>query len=224
MIIRTSIWSLLFLSQWIVGLCGEYNPITNDQNHHNTADMLAVLDRVHATCPDITYLYDLPLTSVEDRPLRVIVFSDRPRHHELLEPEFKYVANMHGNEVVGRELLLSLAEYLCVEYRAGNKEIQRLVEHTRIHLLPSMNPGKSIDAMVTVRWILRVPFSIDGWEKSVRHAWSSTDGEKFEDITTMLRVGELTMDGSLASSFSFHSNTGTGRYRLDGRPKKCQRR
>ena len=146
MIIRTLIWSLpliLFLSQCVVGSWGEYNPITNDQNHHNTDEMLAVLDRVHAACPDITHLYDLQMESVEDRPLRVIVFSDRPRHHELLEPEFKYVANMHGNEVVGRELLLSLAEYLCVEYRAGNEEIQRLVEHTRIHLFPSMNPGKS---------------------------------------------------------------------------------
>merc|ERR1719412_375201 len=52
----------------------------------------------------------------------------------------KYVANMHGNEVLGRELLLHLAEHLCTSYLAGDKDVVALVDNTRIHLLPSMNP------------------------------------------------------------------------------------
>ena len=47
---------------------------------------------------------------------------------------------MHGNEVLGRELLLNLMEYLCREFRRGNPRVVRLVTGTRIHLLPSMNP------------------------------------------------------------------------------------
>ena len=57
------------------------------------------LFQVHNRCPDISRLYTLSEPSVLGVPLYVLEFSDHPGHHELTEPEMKYVANMHGNEV-----------------------------------------------------------------------------------------------------------------------------
>ena len=49
----------------------------------------------------------------------MLAISDQPSVHESGEPEFQYVGNMHGNEVVGRELLLLFARFLCENHRIG---------------------------------------------------------------------------------------------------------
>merc|ERR1711988_1961019 len=108
--------------------------------HHNNTELAAILQQVHNKCPDVTRLYTLSEPSVQGVPLYVLEFSDKPGHHELMEPEMKYIANMHGNEVLGRELLLHLADHICNSYLAGDAEMKKLVHSTRIHLLPSMNP------------------------------------------------------------------------------------
>lgn len=56
------------------------------------------------------------------------------------EPEFRYTAGLHGNEALGRELLLLLMQFLCKEYHDGNPRVRSLVSETRIHLVPSLNP------------------------------------------------------------------------------------
>jgi carboxypeptidase D len=108
--------------------------------HHNFESMESFLKELHETYPKLTNLYSIG-KSVENRDLWVLEISKNPGKHVALVPEFKYIANMHGNEVVGRELLILLAKYLCENYGL-DKRITDLVDATRIHIMPSMNPGK----------------------------------------------------------------------------------
>ncbi|XP_061551360.1 probable carboxypeptidase X1 isoform X1 [Phycodurus eques] len=110
-----------------------------DFRHHNYQEMRKLMKSVAEECPDITRIYTVGKSHMGLK-LYVMEISDNPGKHELGEPEFRYVANMHGNEVLGRELVLNLMQYLCREYKRGNRRVVRLVAETRIHLLPSMNP------------------------------------------------------------------------------------
>uniref|UniRef100_G3Q702 Carboxypeptidase Z n=1 Tax=Gasterosteus aculeatus aculeatus TaxID=481459 RepID=G3Q702_GASAC len=107
--------------------------------YHTNAQMVGVLKKIEERCSDVARTYSIG-RSTEGRELLVIEFSNNPGRHELLEPEFKYIGNMHGNEVLGRQLLIYLAQHMCSEYQLGNERIQTLVNTTRIHILPSMNP------------------------------------------------------------------------------------
>ena len=66
--------------------------------------------------------------SVRGRDLWVIVLGKTPDAHVPRRPEVKYSAGLHGNEMVGSELLLKLASHLCDYYTRGDyRVIQVLV-------------------------------------------------------------------------------------------------
>ena len=87
---------------------------------------------------DIAKLYSIG-KSAGNRELWVMRITDKPEEEEPGEPMFKYVANMHGNEAVGRQMLIYLIAFLLENY--GREErITKLVNSTDIHIMPSMNP------------------------------------------------------------------------------------
>lgn len=109
-----------------------------DFKFHSNERLVEVMKKVNQKCSTITSLYTIG-RSENGSLLNVIIFSDNPLSHEPGEPEFKYIANMHGDEVVGRELMIQLMEYLCDNYGRIDL-ITRLINSTRIHIMPTMNP------------------------------------------------------------------------------------
>ncbi|XP_043086997.1 inactive carboxypeptidase-like protein X2 [Puntigrus tetrazona] len=119
------------------------NEVTTTDNldfrHHSYKEMRQLMKVVNEMCPNITRIYNIG-KSFNGQKLYAFEISDNPGEHELGEPEFRYTAGSHGNEVLGRELLLLLMQFMCQEYLSGNPRVRRLVDETRIHLLPSVNP------------------------------------------------------------------------------------
>ena len=56
-----------------------------------------------------------------------------------LKPMVKLIANMHGNEVVGRQLMLALAAFLLENFQTDQR-VRDIVSQTDIHIMPSLNP------------------------------------------------------------------------------------
>nr|XP_004661522.1 probable carboxypeptidase X1 isoform X2 [Jaculus jaculus] len=118
-------------------IVGSSDPL--DFRHHNYKAMRKLMKQVNEQCPNITRVYSIG-KSHQGLKLYVMEMSDQPGEHELGEPEVRYVAGMHGNEALGRELLLFLMQFLCHEFLRGNPRVTRLLTEMRLHLLPSMNP------------------------------------------------------------------------------------
>jgi len=80
--------------------------------------------------------------TVEGRDLWVVKVSDNVRVDEI-EPEFKYISSMHGDEIVGRELLQNFLEDLGDQYQK-NETVKKMIDETEIFILASMNPDGSL--------------------------------------------------------------------------------
>lgn len=78
-------------------------------------------------------------TSLEGRRMFALEISANTQQRGLLVPMFKFIGNMHGDEPVGRELILFMAMYLLNNY-GKDPEVTKLVDTTDIYLLPTMNP------------------------------------------------------------------------------------
>lgn len=106
--------------------------------YHNYTSMTTYLRHVSTIYSNLTALYSIG-QSVQGRELWVMVVSRSPYEHMVGKPNVKYVANMHGNEAVGREMLLHLILHLVQNYET-DYYIRWLLDNTRIHIMPSMNP------------------------------------------------------------------------------------
>ncbi|XP_071060908.1 carboxypeptidase Z isoform X1 [Pseudochaenichthys georgianus] len=172
----------------------------------SNTQMYNLLKRTAAKCSQISQVYSIG-RSTEGRDLLVIEFSKNPGQHELLEPEIKLVANMHGNEVLGRQLLVYMAQYLCSEYLLGNQRIQTIINTTRIHILASMNPdgyelaASEVEDNNDPELSNQEGHLLNGWTNGRTNAQNLDLNRNFPDLTSI-----------------FYRNRRSSHYRIDHIP------
>ena len=176
------------------------------EDYHNYNELTAFMQNIADSYPDITRLESIG-QSVQGRELWVMEISDNPGVNEI-EPEFKYIANMHGDETVGRELSLYLIEWL-VEGYGSDPRATDIINNTDVFIMPTMNP--------------------DGFESGSRYNANGTDlnrdfPDQFSDTnnTTIGRepetraVMDWTWDHHFVLSANMHTGALVANYPYDG--------
>lgn len=77
-------------------------------------------------------------TSVNNLPLYIMKISDNVSTEEF-EPELKYSSSIHGDEVVGYDMLIRLIQLLTTEY-GTTQRITDIVNNTELWICPMFNP------------------------------------------------------------------------------------
>lgn len=116
----------------------QYEEFLTSPQYHDYEQITNLFTELNSTYPHLARLHSIG-KSVQNRDLWILEISENVQERSLGEPMFKYVANMHGDETVGRELMIFLAQYLLKNYGSDSR-VTHLVNTTDIFLMPSLNP------------------------------------------------------------------------------------
>ncbi|KAJ6216397.1 hypothetical protein RDWZM_007554 [Blomia tropicalis] len=108
------------------------------KQYHNAESLHQAMFNLASQYPHLAQMYSIGKTA-GSRDIWVMLVTKNPSEEPLLKPNVKYVGGIHGNEAVGKELLLYLIEYFLTNYET-DPFVKHLLDNTRIHILPSMNP------------------------------------------------------------------------------------
>ena len=113
---------------------------------HNNEEIVECMLAITAQCPDISKLDHIG-TSTAGNDIFALKFStdltDYPIDHVNYRrrTSIGLLANMHGNEATGRELLFWVMTHICKNRAATDKlVVQHLLQNTDIWILPTINP------------------------------------------------------------------------------------
>ena len=116
-------------------------------NYHHQDELEKLLHQWTEDYPNLAQVFSIGKSS-QNRELLVMRLTspmsnkvDLTDEFQLLKPKFKWVANMHGDETIGREMTIALIYYLLINFKTDAR-IKQLLSTTDIYIMPTMNPVK----------------------------------------------------------------------------------
>lgn len=135
-------------------------------HYHDYTELQTLLNTWSNTYPKIAQLFSIghTFTGKELYVMRLTIplpenTTTDPDESQLLKPKFKWIANMHGDETIGREMTIALIYYLLLNAKTDQR-ITRLLSSTDIYILPSMNP---VDFKRREMFEFLFPRIVSGW-------------------------------------------------------------
>jgi carboxypeptidase D len=108
------------------------------QGYKSNAQLYEAMQQLHVQYPTLTRVFSIG-QSANGTAIMALELSAQAGVDEQHEPHVKLVANMHGNEPSGRELLLRFAVMLLSRHGA-DPLVTALLEHTHVFIVPTLNP------------------------------------------------------------------------------------
>lgn len=119
----------------------------HDQRYYNISEIASLFQKIQNDHPTLAKVHEIGKSVLGQSILAIEITSNVTQERSLLKPMFKYVANIHGDEPIGLQLILYLAQYLVLMYGQKQK-VTQLVDSIDIFLVPTLNPDGYI-----VSWV-----------------------------------------------------------------------
>lgn len=176
-------------------------------NYPTSAQVAQKIRDIVAKNPKIMKLVSIG-KSVKGKDLLFVKISDNVDQDEV-EPEFKYISSMHGDEITGRELTTQFIEEIGQRY-GTDSEITDLVNNTEIYIMPSMNPdGSDLKQRANANY-----FDLNrNFPDIISDTQSSTAGRQIETKAMM----EFQASRKFSLSANFHGGTIVANYPWDSK-------
>ncbi len=113
----------------------------NRENYYTHTALSEKLRQFESAHPQLVKLHSIGM-SHEKRELWAVKISDHVLVDEA-EPEVKLVSTMHGDEIVGQEMMVRLIHELLSGYE-NDERITSLVNSTEIWIVPNLNPDGTV--------------------------------------------------------------------------------
>lgn len=137
----------LFVSIGSLSITTLNEDFLQEPKYYTYDETTKLLRKLEAKYPSRVKLHSIG-KSVKNLDLWALEISSNVGNRSLLEPMFKYVANMHGDETIGYQILNYLVQYLVNNYDISPR-IRKIIDTTDIFIMPSMNPDGYIASRVS---------------------------------------------------------------------------